>query len=82
MAEKARDLGHEYLALTDHSPRLTIAHGLTPDRLREQLDVVADLNEELAPFRILTGVEADILLDRRRLIEWIFEPLLSLAGRT
>jgi putative hydrolase len=63
MAEKARALGHEYFALTDHSPRLTIAHGLTTDRLREQLDVVAELNEEMKPFRILTGVECDILED-------------------
>jgi putative hydrolase len=63
MAGKARDLGHEYLALTDHSPRLTIAHGLTADRLREQLEVVSALNDELAPFRILTGIEVDILDD-------------------
>ena len=63
MAAKARDLGHEYLALTDHSPRLTIAHGLTAERLREQLEVVSALNDELAPFRILTGVEVDILED-------------------
>jgi putative hydrolase len=63
MAEKARDLGHEYFALTDHSPRLTIANGLTRERLLEQLDVVAELNEELAPFRVLTGVEVDILED-------------------
>jgi histidinol phosphatase-like PHP family hydrolase len=61
MAGKARDLGHEYLALTDHSPRLTIANGLTADRLREQLEVVHALNDDLAPFRILTGVEVDIL---------------------
>ena len=63
MAEKARALGHEYFALTDHSPRLKIANGLTAERLREQLDVVAELNEELTPFRILTGVEVDILED-------------------
>jgi putative hydrolase len=63
MAEKARDLGHEYFALTDHSPRLTIANGLSIERLQEQLDIVAELNEELAPFRILTGVEVDILDD-------------------
>jgi len=63
MAEKARALGHEYFALTDHSPRLKIAHGLTHDRLREQLDVVAALNDEMKPFRILTGVEVDILED-------------------
>ncbi len=63
MALAARDLGHEYLVLTDHSPRLTVANGLTGQRLGEQLDVVAALNEELAPFRILTGIEVDILDD-------------------
>jgi putative hydrolase len=63
MARTAAELGHEYLALTDHSPRLTIAKGLSPDRLREQLEIVAALNEELAPLRILTGIEVDILED-------------------
>jgi histidinol phosphatase-like PHP family hydrolase len=63
MAETARDLGHEYIALTDHSPRLKVARGLSAERLREQLDVVAALNQELAPFRILTGIEVDILED-------------------
>jgi putative hydrolase len=63
MAETARDLGHEYLVLTDHSPRLTIANGLSPERLARQLDVVAELNERLDPFRILTGIEVDILED-------------------
>jgi putative hydrolase len=63
MARKAIELGHKYLALTDHSPKLTVAHGLEPERLRRQLDVVAELNEELAPFRILTGIEVDILED-------------------
>ncbi len=63
MAETARDLGHEWMVLTDHSPRLTVARGLTADRLRAQLEVVAALNEELAPFRILTGIEVDILDD-------------------
>jgi putative hydrolase len=63
MAEAAVALGHEYMALTDHSPRLTVANGLTPERLEQQLDVVAALNEELAPFRILTGIECDINVD-------------------
>ena len=63
MALAARELGHEYVVLTDHSPRLTVARGLSPERLREQLDVVAGLNEKLAPFRILTGIEVDILED-------------------
>jgi putative hydrolase len=61
MAEAARDLGHAYVVLTDHSPRLTVARGLSAERLEEQLDVVAALNDELAPFRILTGIEVDIL---------------------
>lgn len=63
MAEAAAALGHSYLALTDHSPRLTVAHGLNAERLVEQLDLVASLNQELAPFRILTGIEVDILED-------------------
>jgi putative hydrolase len=62
MARTAMALGHEYLVITDHSPRLTIAHGLTPERLAEQLAGIAVLNE-FAPFRILTGMEVDILED-------------------
>jgi putative hydrolase len=63
MARTAIALGHEYMVLTDHSPRLTIAHGLNAERLRAQLDEIAELNEKLAPFRILTGIEVDILED-------------------
>jgi putative hydrolase len=63
MAGAAAALGHEYWALTDHSPRLTIAHGLDPERLVRQLEVVETLNAEMAPFRILTGIEVDILED-------------------
>lgn len=63
MAVAARDLGHDYLALTDHSPRLTVANGLTAERLRDQLRVVARVNERVAPFRLLTGIEVDILDD-------------------
>jgi putative hydrolase len=63
MAQAARALGHEYVALTDHSPRLTVAHGLDAERLLRQLEVVEALNEEMAPFRILTGIEVDILED-------------------
>jgi len=65
MAAAALDLGHRYLALTDHSPRLTVAHGLNPERLRQQLELVAELNESMAPFRILTGIEVDIFEDGR-----------------
>jgi len=63
MARTARDLGHEYVVLTDHSPRLTVANGLSPERLRRQLDLVAEVNERLAPFRLLAGIEVDILDD-------------------
>jgi putative hydrolase len=63
MAEAARDLGRSYLVLTDHSARLTVAHGLDADRLRQQLEVVRALNDDLAPFKILTGIEVDILED-------------------
>jgi putative hydrolase len=63
MAEASIDFGHEYIVLTDHSPSLRIARGLSPERLREELAVVAQLNQELAPFRILTGIEVDILID-------------------
>jgi len=63
MAVAARDLGHDYLVLTDHSARLTVAHGLDRERLLRQLDVVASVDEELAPFRLLTGMEVDILED-------------------
>lgn len=63
MARNAMALGHEYVVMTDHSPRLTVAHGLNRDRLLAQLDEIAALNEALAPFRILTGIEVDILED-------------------
>jgi putative hydrolase len=59
----AKELGHEYCALTDHSPRLKVANGLSPERLRKQLDVIDELRETVAPMRILTGIEVDILED-------------------
>ncbi|WP_149549053.1 PHP domain-containing protein [Streptomyces marokkonensis] len=63
MGRTAAGLGHEWAALTDHSPRLTVARGLSADRLRAQLDVIAELNDTWAPFRLLTGIECDILED-------------------
>lgn len=65
MVDAARALGHEYLALTDHSPRLTVAHGLTVERLTDQLDIVAGVNARLPGdgFRLLPGIEVDILED-------------------
>jgi len=63
MADAARTLGRDYLALTDHSPNLKIANGLSAERLREQLDVVADINADGGDFRLLAGIEVDILED-------------------
>ena len=62
MARAAAALDHRYLALTDHSPRLTVAHGLSAEALRRQLEVVCRVNEELAPFRLLSGIEVDLSL--------------------
>ncbi|WP_432123653.1 PHP domain-containing protein [Streptomyces sp. C10-9-1] len=63
MGATARRLGHEWAVLTDHSPSLTVARGLSAGRLREQLDLVAELNRRWRPFRLLTGIECDILPD-------------------
>jgi putative hydrolase len=66
MVETARALGRDYLALTDHSPNLTVAHGLNAERLAQQLEVIAELNDSSHDdddegFRLLTGIEVDIL---------------------
>ena len=63
MVGAARLLGREYLALTDHSPNLKIANGLSAERLAEQLDVVAEINADDGGFRLLRGIEVDILED-------------------
>jgi putative hydrolase len=64
MAMTALELGHEYLVLTDHSPRLRVANGLTGGRLIRQLEVVEAVNEHLpGDFRLLAGIEVDILED-------------------
>lgn len=61
MVDAARSLGHEYLALTDHSPRLRVANGLTASRLREQMARVRGFHGD--GFTLLTGIEVDILED-------------------
>ncbi len=67
MAATAMALGHEYMVQTDHSARLTIAHGLNEERLTAQLDQLAEINADIAAaghdFRILSGMEVDILED-------------------
>ena len=62
MVEAARSRGLQYIAITDHSQRVSMARGLTPDRLLEQWDQIDDLNAKLdGSFRILKGIECDIL---------------------
>jgi putative hydrolase len=62
MVASAMELGHDYLALTDHSPRLTVANGLTAARLRKQIAVVDAVNRHTAPaFTLLKAIEVDIL---------------------
>ncbi len=63
MVTTAIALGHQYIVLTDHSPRLTVAHGLNHERLLQQLEEVERLNKQVAPFRLLSGIEVDILED-------------------
>lgn len=67
MVATAMELGREYVALTDHSPRLRVANGLSAEKLRTQLGVVDTLNAQLASagedFRLLRGIEVDILED-------------------
>ena len=63
MAVAALARGYDYLCITDHSHGLAIAHGLTAERLRAQRDDIATLNAELAPFRVLHGVEVEVRAD-------------------
>jgi len=66
MAMTALELGHAYVVLTDHSPRLRVANGLSVERLTRQLEVVDAVNTHLSAsggFRMLTGIEVDILED-------------------
>ncbi len=61
MARAATRLGREYQVMTDHSPRLTIANGLSAERLADQLDVIAQVDAEHDDLRLLSGIEVDIL---------------------
>ena len=63
MCERARDLGYQYIGITDHSKSAFYANGLQPDRVRAQWEEIDRLNEKMAPFRILKGIESDILND-------------------
>jgi DNA polymerase (family 10) len=63
MATAARELGYEYLAVCDHTPNVRVVPGLDADDLRRQGEEIAEVNEELAPFRVLRGTEVDIRAD-------------------
>src|SRR5215218_4641847 len=65
MGRAARERGYEYLAICDHTPAVGAVQGLTPDDVRRQGEEIAAANEALAPFRVLRGIECDILPDGR-----------------
>ena len=65
MGRAARDRGYDYLAICDHTPAVGAVRGLTPDDVRRQGEEIAAANEVLAPFRVLRGIECDILADGR-----------------
>jgi len=65
MARDACARGYEYLAICDHTPAVGVVKGLTPDDVRRQGEEIAEANTELAPFRVLRGIECDILPDGR-----------------
>jgi DNA polymerase (family X) len=65
MGRAARELGYEYIAICDHTPAVGAVQGLTPDDVRRQGEEIAAANEVLAPFRVLRGIECDILPDGR-----------------
>jgi DNA polymerase (family X) len=65
MGSAARERGYDYLAICDHTPAVGAVRGLTPDDVRRQAEEIAAANEVLAPFRVLRGIECDILPDGR-----------------
>jgi len=65
MALAALARGYEYLAICDHTPAVGAVHGLSPDEVRRQGEEIAAANDKLAPFRVLRGIECDILPDGR-----------------
>ena len=65
MAEAAQALGHEYIAITDHSQRVSMAHGLDAQRLRQHWQEIERVNAEMSGITLLKGIECDILEDAR-----------------
>src|SRR5687768_11894429 len=65
MGRAARERGYDYVAICDHTPAVGAVQGLTPDDVRRQAEEIATANERLAPFRVLRGIECDILPEGR-----------------
>ncbi len=65
MALAAMERGYDYLAICDHTPAVGAVHGLSAEEVRRQGEEIAAANEKLAPFRVLRGIECDILPDGR-----------------
>ena len=63
LAQRAKAIGYEYIAITDHSKSLKIARGLDESRLKEQIKIIKEINDRIEGIRILTGIEVDILTD-------------------
>ncbi|PCH67792.1 MAG: DNA polymerase/3'-5' exonuclease PolX [Bacteroidetes bacterium] len=63
MALACKELGYEYLGITDHSQTAVYANGLKSERVFQQHEEIASLNKELTPFKIFKGIESDILND-------------------
>jgi DNA polymerase (family 10) len=63
MGAAARDRGYDYLAICDHTTSVSVVPGLGADDVRRQAEEIAAANERLAPFRVLRGIECDILPD-------------------
>lgn len=76
MALACRDLGYEYLAMTDHSQALTMTRGLTPERVRSQWDEIDDVRSRLEGVTVLKGLEVDILRDGSLdMPDWVLDGL-------
>jgi DNA polymerase (family X) len=65
MAEACRNMGYEYLGISDHSRSAFYANGLDIDRVAQQQQEIDMLNKEMSPFKIFKGIESDILVDGR-----------------
>jgi DNA polymerase (family 10) len=63
MAEAARELGHDSIAITDHSQAVTVANGMTPDRFQDHIDAIRQANRNIEGIELLAGIEVDILKD-------------------